>query len=101
MLVFNTTYLVSDKMYGVWYKWLYEHHIPSMLDSGYFEKPQVAKVLSNEPQEGTSYSVQYHIADMQQLQEWNDKYAEEFLKEFSLNFGEDVLLFSTLLEILE
>lgn len=101
MLILNTTYLVSDKMYGVWFKWLYEHHIPFMLNSGYFEKPQVAKVLSNEPQDGTSYSVQFQTANMRSLEAWNGKYAEAFLEEFSMQFGEEVLLFSTVLQVLE
>ena len=101
MLIFNTTYLVSDRMYGIWFKWLNEHHIPYMLNSGYFDKPQVAKVLSNEPQEGDSYSVQFQIANMPLLEKWNRKYGEDFLKGFSTQFGEEVLLFSTVLELLE
>ena len=101
MLIFNTTYLVSDKMHGVWFKWLYERHIPAMLDSGFFTGPQVAKVLGGEPQDASSYSVQFHTTDMQSLNKWNGKYAEAFLNDFSAQFGEEVLLFSTVLEILE
>ena len=101
MLIFNTTYLVSDRMYGIWFKWLNEEHIPSMLSSGYFDKPQVAKVLSNEPQEGNSFSIQFQITNMKLLEEWNEKYAEDFLNDFSTQFGEEVLLFSTVLELLE
>ncbi|NDV46625.1 DUF4286 family protein [Paludibacter sp. 221] len=101
MLIFNTTYLVSDKSYGIWYKWLNEQHLPSMLESGFFSKPQVAKVLTNEPQEGTSYSVQFQIADMKSLELWNETYGESFLSSFSKQFGEDVLLFSTILELMQ
>lgn len=102
MLIFNTTYLVNNKRYEEWFKWIHESYIPSMLDSGYFEKPQVAQILSNEPQEGaSSYSVQFHIANMKLLEAWNGKYAEKFLADFSIKFGEEVLLFSTVLKIIE
>ena len=101
MLIFNTTYLVSDKSYGIWFKWLYEQHIPFMLESGYFNKPQVAKVLTNEPQDGTSYSVQFHISTMKELEAWNEKYGEEYANNFSKQFGEEVLFFSTVLEVME
>jgi hypothetical protein len=101
MLIFNTTYLVADKMHGTWHKWLYEHYIPSMLESGYFDKPQVAKVLTNEQQEGVSFSVQFHISTMDLLESWNEKYAQAFLADFTKRFGQEVLLFSTVLEIIE
>jgi hypothetical protein len=101
MLIFNTTYLVVDRMHGAWHKWLYEHHIPMMLDSGHFDKPQVAKVLTNESQEGVSFSVQFHTENMQSLEAWNKKYAETFLADFTEHFGQEVLLFSTVLEIIE
>ena len=48
MLIFNTTFLVSDKVHGVWLKWVHEQHIPFMLETTFFSKPQVAKILTNE-----------------------------------------------------
>ena len=101
MLVFNTTYLVSHEKHDAWHKWLYEHHIPAMVDSGYFSKPQVAKVLTNEQQNGVSFSVQFHIENMALLEAWNEKYTKAFLADFSKRFGQEILLFSTVLEIIE
>lgn len=101
MYIFNTTYLVSDKMYGVWYKWLHEQHIPAMIQSGYFDKMQIAKVLTGEPQDGTSYSLQFHIDSLQDLKLWEEQYGEEFLNSFTKQFGEEVLLFSTILEVMK
>lgn len=101
MLIFNTTFLVSDKKYGVWYKWLYEHHIPAMLGSGYFFQPQLAKVLTADPQDGTSYSLQFHVNSMKELALWEEQNMENFLQDFSECFSEDVLLFTTILEIME
>ena len=48
MLIFNTTFLVSDKVHGAWLKWVHEQHIPFMLETAFFSKPQVAKILTNE-----------------------------------------------------
>lgn len=102
MLIFNTTYLVRDKVYGIWYKWLYEVHIPMMLDSGFFDSPQVAKIISTESEEATSsYSVQFRIADMASLKNWNNIHGESFANHATKHFGEDVLFFSTIMEIME
>ena len=54
MLIFNTTYLVSDKAHGPWLKWIREQHIPFMLDSSYFSNPQVARVITSDKEDGTS-----------------------------------------------
>ena len=101
MLIFNTTYLVSDKMHGVWNKWVREHLIPFMTGSNYFTQPQIAKVYTQEEQEGTSFSVQFHIADLAALEDWNNRYGAEFQKNCSEKFGTEVLFFSTVLEIME
>jgi Domain of unknown function (DUF4286) len=100
MLIFNTTFLVSDRYYGSWLKWSREFLIPFMLESGEFTQPQVAKVLGADDEEGTSFSVQFHIADMDKLVSWNAEYAERFQTEVSTRFGEEVLFFSTILEII-
>ena len=99
MLIFNTTFLVSDKVHGTWLKWVHEQHIPFMLESEFFTKPQVAKVLTNDQQEGTSFSVQFHIKDMETLHLWNVKYGGFFQEDFSSRFGSEALFFTTILEL--
>jgi hypothetical protein len=91
---------VSDKVYGSWLKWINEEHVPFMLKTGAFSQPQVAKVLANETQEGTSFSVQFHIFDMPTLEIWNEQYGEEFEKSCLEKFGTEVLSFSTVLELI-
>ncbi len=100
MLIYNTTYLVADKQYGPWTKWIREEHIPFMIGCG-FTKPQIAKVLTaDSEQEGTSITVQFHIPDLYQLSIWDEAHAEELLSDMADRFGADVLAFSTVLEIL-
>ena len=101
MLIFNTTFLVSDKAHDPWLKWVHEQHIPFMLESEMFSKPQVAKVLSNEEQDGTSYSVQFHISNMLMLENWHIQYAKVFERDFAEKFGTEVIFFATVLELVE
>ena len=101
MLIFNTTFLVADRVHGAWLKWVREEHIPFMLSSEMFSKPQIAKVFSAEEQDGTSYSVQFHIADMPTLENWHIEYAKEFEQNFSKKFGTEVIFFATVLELIQ
>ncbi len=100
MLILNTTFLVSDKVHNVWLKWVHEQYIPFMLESSLFSKPQLAKILTNEEQEGTSFSVQFHALDMDTLHLWNEKYGVIFQEQFSSQFGSEALFFTTILELI-
>lgn len=100
MLIYNTTYLVADRQFGPWMKWIREEHIPFMLECG-FEKPQLAKVLNADAdQEGTSVTVQFQIENLHKLSLWDEEYAESLMSEMAERFGAEVLSFSTVLEIL-
>lgn len=101
MLIFNATYLVSDKVHDTWLNWIREQHIPFMLDSNYFTHPQVARVITSDKQEGTSFSVQFRISDMRTLKEWNQKYSVIFQENCSQQFGTEVIFFTTVLEIID
>lgn len=101
MFIFNTTYLVSDKVHGAWLKWIREIHIPFMLDSTYFSHPQVARVITSDKQDGTSFSVQFHVQDMHTLKKWHNEYSSLFQENCSHHFGTEVIFFTTVLELVE
>ena len=101
MLIFNITFLVSDKVHGSWLKWVREEHIPFMLDSTYFTHPQVARIITSDKEDGTSFSVQFHTNDMRTLKKWHAEYSTVFQQDCSKNFGTEVLFFTTVLEIVE
>ena len=101
MFIFNTTYLVSDKAHGAWLKWVREQHIPFMLGSSYFTNPQVARIITSDKQDGTSFSVQFHIQDMKTLKLWNKEYSLLFQENCSQQFGTEVIFFTTVLELVD
>lgn len=101
MLIFNTTFLVSDALHGKWMKWVKEEHIPFMLTSETFTQPQLAKVYSQEDQEGTSFSLQFLVSDLSELEKWHMDYAVAFEKIMLEKFGSEVLFFATILEIID
>jgi len=101
MLIFNTTYLVSDKAHEAWLTWVREQHIPFMLESTYFSLPQVARIITSAKQEGTSFSVQFHVPDMRTLKLWHKEYNLSFQENCSKQFGTEVIFFTTVLEVVD
>lgn len=100
MLIFNITFLVSENTSEKWLNWVKGEHIPFMIATGFFSKPQLAKVLNDHGQDGTSYSVQYHIASNTDLEEWHRLHAEKMQQDCNAIFGQDVLFFTTALQLL-
>lgn len=101
MIIYNTTYCVSDKVYGAFLKWLKEKHLPHMLASGYFEHATVSRVLSEEIQEGSSISVQLKASNFEAVARWKEESGDLFEMEISSHFSVEVLHFSTFLEVIE
>ena len=100
MYIFNITYLVSDKAHEAWLEWIREENIPFMLSSSYLSQPQVARVITNAKEEGTSFSVQFHVQDMHMLKLWNKEYSLLFKENCTRKFGTEVMFFTTVLELL-
>jgi len=101
MLIFNTTYLVSDQAHDKWLLWVRKQHIPFMLEFESFSHPQVAKVIASEEQDGISYSVQFHVPDMETLMLWKEHFGIAFQENCAQQFGNEAIYFSTVLEIVE
>lgn len=101
MLIFNTTYKVSGKVNDNWISWIKETHIPFMLETSSFSQAQITKIVGSEDEEGTSYSVQFHIADMNTLMSWHKENASAFQNNCYNEFGSDVSFFSTVLELID
>jgi hypothetical protein len=101
MLILNTTFLVSDEVQNQWLNWVREQHIPFMLNTKYFKKPQIAKVLGNDTADGTSYSVQFQVNDSETLEKWHSEFAGKYEQSCYQVFGNEALFFSTILEILD
>ncbi len=72
-----------------------------MLDSTYFSYPQVARVITSAEQEGTSFSVQFRVNDMQTLKQWNQEFSAIFKESCAHEFGTEVVFFTTVLELVE
>ena len=101
MLIFNTTYKISGSITEHWLEWVKQNHLPFMLADELFSRPQIAKIVGSEDEEGVSYSIQFQIADMQSLMNWHKKNATTFQQHFQSAFGNEVQFFSTVLEIVE
>ncbi len=100
MIIYNTTFLVSDKIYGSFIKWLKETHIPRCTNSGCFTDTTLSRIQTQEEQNGTSISLQLKAPDKELLEKWQAEQLVRIEKEIADLFSMEVLHFSTLMEII-
>lgn len=98
MLIYNVTVNIDDSVHEEWLKWMKDHHIPSVMATGYFLENKICRVLVDE-ESGKTYSIQYTCANMEDLQEYQAKEAPKLQKEHTERYKDKFVAFRTVLEI--
>jgi len=99
MIIYNVTANVENDIKDEWLNWMKNVHIPEVMNTGYFVEYKICKVLVDEEQ-GTTYSVQYTAKTMQEYEEYKRIHAMRFQKEIAVKYGNKLVAFRTLLEVL-
>ena len=100
MLIYNTTYQVSDDVQQNFLIWIKECYIPQVLQFGYLSNPRLCRVLSH-LDEGFSYTVQWEVESSALLHQWHIKQGSVLNQELIKIFKDKVVGFPTLLEVIE
>ena len=100
MLIYNTTYQVSDDVLQNVLIWIKECYIPQVLQLGYLSSPRLCRVLSH-LDDGHSYSLQWEVESSAILHQWHLKQGSVLNEELIKIFKDKVVGFPTLLEVVE
>ena len=100
MIVYNVTVNVEDSIREDWVRWMKEEHIQAVLDTGLFVGYRFSRVMIEE-ESGTTFSVQYQATDMESFKLYEQLYAQKLRKDTMDRFGNKLVAFRTLLEIID
>lgn len=98
MIIYNTTFHVEDAVLEECLQYLKKRYIPQAAASGFLHNPCMRKVLHTRQEEGSSFSVQFHVKNIDTLNYWMEKEGAALHKDLTTRFGAKVAGFSTLLE---
>jgi hypothetical protein len=99
-IIYNVTLNVDDSVHQEWLDWMRNIHIPEVLQTGLFTDHRLLKMISEEDT-GTTYAVQYMLDDIKHFLTYSEKFAPALRQKVLDKFGEKVLAFRTLMEIVE
>lgn len=102
MLVLNTTYHTDAGEEQLFLTWLTQYVLPEEEKLALLKRPRICRVLSQaDGDEGATLCLQFEAADSAVLHRWWQVQARKRDEEMRRIFGEKVVGFSTLMEVVE
>ena len=101
MLIYNITYAVSPEICQEWLRWLQEEHIPEILATGHFERHQLLKLLELDESESLTYACQFYAQTEGHYRNYITESAPDLRLKANQRWGDQVIGFRTLMEIVK
>ncbi len=100
-IIYNVTTKVEHSIAKEWLQWLKTEHIPHITGTGCFTHAVVLHLAEVDESEGPTYAVQYHAASKENYQTYITQFAEEMRKRSLLKWGDRIIAFRSLLEVVD
>lgn len=98
MILYNTTFIVEEKVNEEWLNWLKSEHVNDYLKSSCFLGARLGKITSHVEPGAISYSLQFFANDELILTNFKDNYLAEIQQKSLQKFGTNVLSFASEME---
>lgn len=98
MLLFNETVGIDKGSEQEWLDYMKDRYIPEVLKTGMFVDAKVYKVLHDQDDGTTSYSVQYFATSIDLVEQYLEVFAPVLIEEHRQKFHNRHVAFRTLLE---
>lgn len=98
MILYNVTVAIDKGVEDDWVVWMKNEHIPEVMETGKFVDFKFYKVMAQQDDQATSYSIQYFAESMKELQLYMAIDAAELQKQALLRFPDKFAAFRTVLQ---
>lgn len=101
MIIYNITTKVEHKSQEEWLQWMQQSYIPHLMESGYFEGYQFARLLGVDESDGPTYALQLSLANRLTFNLYQQKMALGHQTMLHSRYGERALSFRSVLEVVD
>lgn len=102
-IIYNVTVNVDRDIHTQWLQWMETKHLPEMMALGLFMDYTMLRLISQlgeEDEQSITYAVQYRLPGVEQFLQYTEQHAPTMQAKGRELFGDKVLAFRTLLEIM-
>lgn len=100
MLVYNTTYQVTNDEAQNLVIYLHEQFIPKAEESGEVKNPRLMRILSHKDPDSECFSLQFEVEDTATLHKWYTSVGNKLNEELVKIFKDKVVGFPTMMEVI-
>lgn len=98
MVLYNVTVGIDADVETEWLGWMKTEHIPAVMNTGMFLEYKIFKVLSQDEEASSSYSIQYFAESVDKVVEYLNTHAPKLVEEHMSRYKDKHVAFRTLLE---
>ena len=98
MLLYNITIGIDKEVEMEWLQWMKAVHIPEVMRTRLLSVFKIYKVLHDDDETNTSYSIQYLAPSLNEINTYFEKFAPLILEKLRLRFKDKHVAFMTILE---
>lgn len=99
MIIYNVTTMVSPSIHDQWLNWMKEEHLPEIMATGLFQRNQLMRLLDVDEEQGITYAVQFFALTIDDYSTYISNHAPALRLKGTQKWGEQVVGFRTLMEI--
>ncbi|MBM3399838.1 MAG: DUF4286 family protein [Bacteroidetes bacterium] len=101
MIVYNVTCHISSDMEAEWLVWMHGEHLPEVMATGCFLEVKMMRLLTKaDDDKGINIAVQYTAQSMADYERYRDTHAPVLQAKTREKYGERVLAYRSLLEVI-
>ena len=100
MLIYNITIKIDRSIQKDWVQWMQQIHIPEVMQTGCFAANRLLKLLESDESDGFTYTVQYTASCKADYDRYIEKYAPALRKSTISKWGNSLIAFRTLMEVI-
>jgi len=100
MILYNVTAILDEEIHTEWLNWMKEEHIPEVMATSCFVSNRMLRVVDS-PNEGVTYCTQYIADNMENYDQYLQKYAPALRASFPERFANKFVIYRTLMEFID
>ncbi len=100
MIIYNTTFNVAPGLERQFIDYLKNEYILDCINTRLLHKPRMMRLLGDIPDEGSTYSLQFDCASLEDYLAFEATHAAPLQSTIIERYGEKCLFFSSVLEVL-
>ena len=99
MFIYNVTIKLQWSIHDAWVKWMQEKHLEDVMKTGCFTKYQMVRLMDIDEEEGPTYAIQYYCDSKALYNQYIEKFAPKLRLDGIQLFGDKMIGFRSLMQI--